>query len=339
MREFTTPQDYALHIVEKRMKTDALIIALYNAPAKETFDHFKYVNSHLTDGFAKPGQLVLISPINSQECTEFEQLFQKYALEVDKKLRELNEQEKELLAKRYELLSNVAKYNGLLLGVANNSWQTHVTQVKGILTDLEKLYVSSYNRHGTLKNPSFLQRRKLIFTRLDAALRRFTQPDLGGNLYAGNLRQNLGLSSKSMIHHWQSKGGNINNIPHFAENYKTVANMAKNLKRVGYVGIALTGIEASANILKACEQGNRQACTKAKYVETGKAVGAIGGGIAGGFAATYGGCNLIFGAPTAGTSAFWCAIVAGGIAGAGGAAAGSKLSGSASEYTYDNVEN
>lgn len=183
-----------------------------------------------------------------------------------------------------------------------------------------------------------MQRRKLMFTRLDTALRRFAQPSLGGNLSAGNLRQNLGLSSKSMIHHWQSQGGNINNIPQFAENYKTVANMAKNLKRVGYVGIALTGVEASANILKACEQGNRQACTKAKYVETGKAVGAIGGGIAGGFAATYGGCNLIFGAPSVGTSAFWCAIVAGGIAGVGGAAVGSKYMGGVGERLYEVTE-
>ncbi|CAM4425405.1 hypothetical protein [Pseudoalteromonas ostreae] len=51
--------------------------------------------------------------------------------------------------------------------------------------------------------------------------------------------------------------------------------MAKNLKRVGYVGIALTGVEASANIVKACSEGNTQACTKSKYVESGKAVGAV----------------------------------------------------------------
>lgn len=107
---FTTPQDYAIHIVEKRMTVDALIIALYNTPTKHTFDHFKFVNYHLVDGFAKPGQIVLISPVNSQECTEFEQYFQKYAIEEDKKLRELNEQEKEVLAKRYELLSNVAYF-------------------------------------------------------------------------------------------------------------------------------------------------------------------------------------------------------------------------------------
>lgn len=62
---FVTPNDYAIHVVEKRMTIDALIIVLYNAPTEKTFTHFKFVNSHLVEGFAKPGQIVLISPTNS----------------------------------------------------------------------------------------------------------------------------------------------------------------------------------------------------------------------------------------------------------------------------------
>ncbi|MBE0457413.1 hypothetical protein [Pseudoalteromonas prydzensis] len=332
---FITPNDYAIHVVEKRMTIDALIIVLYNAPTEKTFNHFKFVNSHLVDGFVKPGQIVLISPINSQKCTEFEQQFQKYADEVDKKLRELDEREREILAKRYELLSNVAKYNGMLLGVANNSWTSHVTQVKTILTDLETAYVNSYNRHGSLKNSHFLQKRKLMFTRLDTALSRFAQPTLGGGLAPGNIRQNLGLSSKSMIHHWKSQGGAAQSIPHFAENYKTVANMAKNLKRVGYVGIALTGVEASANIVKACTEGNTQACTKAKYVESGKAIGAVGGGILGGAVATWATCSIVFGLPSSGTSFFWCAVVAGGSGGYAGGKYGGEYGGSKGEVLYE----
>ncbi|WP_283710542.1 hypothetical protein [Pseudoalteromonas prydzensis] len=222
----------------------------------------------------------------------------------------------------------------MLLGVANNSWTSHVTQVKTILTDLETAYVNSYNRHGSLKNSHFLQKRKLMFTRLDTALSRFAQPTLGGGLAPGNIRQNLGLSSKSMIHHWKSQGGAAQSIPHFAENYKTVANMAKNLKRVGYVGIALTGVEASANIVKACTEGNTQACSKAKYVESGKAVGAVIGGGVGGYAASYGTCTLVFSIPSGGTSALWCTIVAGAIGGYLGGTALADFGGSVGERIY-----
>ncbi|MEI8664774.1 hypothetical protein P4S81_07420 [Pseudoalteromonas sp. B28] len=51
--QFLVPNDYAIHIVEKRMSIDALIIALYNTPSEKTFKHFKFVNSHIVDGYAK----------------------------------------------------------------------------------------------------------------------------------------------------------------------------------------------------------------------------------------------------------------------------------------------
>jgi hypothetical protein len=90
--------------------------------------------------------------------------------------------------------------------------------------------------------------------------------------------------------------------------------MAKNLKRVGYVGIALTGIDAAANIQKACTVGDDAACSKSKYTQTGRAGGIVLGGTLGGYAA-YAGCNILFGLESFGTSLFWCSLVVG--AGAG----------------------
>lgn len=52
----------ALHIVEKQLPVDQLIMILYNAPADSTYSHFKAVNSHLKDGIARVGQVVLLSP-------------------------------------------------------------------------------------------------------------------------------------------------------------------------------------------------------------------------------------------------------------------------------------
>jgi hypothetical protein len=58
----------ALHIVEKQLPVDQLIMILYNSPAQATYNHFKSVNSHLKDGIARVGQVVLLSPENPQEC-------------------------------------------------------------------------------------------------------------------------------------------------------------------------------------------------------------------------------------------------------------------------------
>ncbi|MBT1062659.1 hypothetical protein KJY73_03685 [Bowmanella sp. Y26] len=209
-----------------------------------------------------------------------------------------------------------------MLGLANNSWGAQVKNVEAMLKELEQAYVHTYNSQGNLRNQRFFTRRQQIFSRLNGALSRFGQPDLGGNLVPGDMRRNLGLSSKSIVYQWDKLGGPAKSIPGFAENYKTTANMAKNLKQLGYVGIVLTGVEAHANIRKACLEGSEQQCTKATYLETGKGIGAVGIGTFGGFATSYGVCNLVFGLPSAGTSFFWCGVVAGATGGYAGAKVG-----------------
>lgn len=215
-----------------------------------------------------------------------------------------------------------------MLGLANNSWGAQVKNVEAILKEIDQAYVQTYNSQGNLRNQRFFTRRQQLFSKLDGALSRFGQPDLGGNLVSGDIRRNLGLSSKSIVYQWDKLGGPAKSIPGFAENYKTTANMAKNLKRLGYVGITLTGVEAYANIRKACLEGNEQQCTKSTYVETGKGIGAVAGGIGGGFIASYGVCTLVFSLPSGGTSVFWCSIVAGGLGGyAGGKFGENKMEG------------
>ena len=324
----------ALHIVEKQLPVDQLIMILYNSPGDITYNHFKSVNSHLKDGIARVGQVVLLSPENPQECTLEEVEFLNVAAAVDQELLKLSNAEKEILANRYDFLSNVASYNGLILGVSNTTWNAHTTQVENILKELERTYVSSYKSTGNLNNASFFAQRKILFTRLNTALSRFGQPVLGGNLFAGDIRSNLGLSRKSIIHQWNKNPASVSTIPDFKKNYTTVAGMAKNLKRVGYVGILLTGVDGVANIKEACTVGDDAACSKSKYMQTGKVGGSILGGVGGGFLSSWAVCAIAFGIPSAGTSAFWCAVVAGSAGGYVGGKYGGNFGELAGEEVY-----
>ncbi|WP_411994537.1 hypothetical protein [Agarivorans sp. DSG3-1] len=318
-------QNKVIHIVEKSMAIDQLIMIMYNSPKPIVYDHFRMVNSHLKNDMVQVGQIVLLSPASSSQCTQEEVDFLVIAQAVDKTLLKLDNSERKILADRYELLANVASYNGLLLGISNTTWNAHTTQVKNVLKDIERTYVSSYNSTGNLNNQSFFTKRNIHFQRLNSALSRFGQPTLGGKLVSGDIRSNLGLSSKSIVHHWNAQPGKANAIPNFAKNYDTVAKMARNLKRVGYVGIALTGVDAVSNIRKACTVSDTATCSKAKYSNVMKATGSIGGGMAGGFVATWATCSLIFGLPSSGTSFFWCSVVAGAAGGyAGGKYAGAQ---------------
>lgn len=329
MNAQTATRNKAIHIVEKQMPVDQLIMILYNSPSEDTYNHFKMVNSHIKNGAVQVGQVVLLSPAGATKCTLEEAEFLKIAKAVDTTLLELSHSEKQLLVDRYEFLANVANYNGLLLGVSNTAWNAHTNQVKAILKDLERAYVTSYNTKGNIHNRQFFNQRKFQFTRLDEALSRFGQPNLGGNLVAGDIRRNLGLSRKSIVHQWSKQSGSVTNIPNFHKNYDTVAKMSRNLKRVGYVGIALTGVDAVANIQKACTVGDDSQCNKSKFTQTGKAAAGIIGGSGGGFIASWATCSVVFGLSSGGTSFFWCAVVAG----AGGGYAGGKYGGMLGEFT------
>ena len=334
MEALPSTQNKAIHIVEKQMPVDQLIMIMYNSPSENTYKHFKMVNSHIKNGIVQVGQVVLLSPADVQACTIEEAEFLKVAKAVDLTLLKLSNSEKQLLVNRYEFFSNIASYNGLLLGVSNTAWKAHTAQVKSILKEIERTYVASYKSTGNLHNRNFFTQRKIQFTRLDAALSRFSQPALGGKLVSGDIRSNLGLSSKSIIHQWSKQGSNITTIPNFHKNYAAVAEMSRNLKRVGHLGIALTGVDAVANIQKACTVSDTATCNKAKYTETGKAGASVIGGIGGGMVATWATCTLVFGVPTGGTSAFWCAVVAGSAGGYAGGKYGGEFGGFLGEELY-----
>lgn len=316
------------------MPVNQLIMIMYNTPSALVYEHFKQVNAHIKSGIVQPGQVVLLSPPNAEQCTQEEQAFLQVARQVDLTLAQLDVSEKEVLAKRYDFLTSVASYNGLILGVSNSSWNAHAAQVKAILKQIESTYVTSYNSHGNLSNNSFFQQRKMHFSKLNAALLRFGQPEIGGRILPGNIRNNLGISSRSTVRQWNKLDGSAQTIPNFAKNYETVAKMSRNLKRVGYVGIFLTGIDATMNIRKACLTDSNGSCTKTKYSDTGKAAGSVVGGIGAGFTATYLTCNLLFGFESFGTSAFWCSLVAGSVGGYWGGAEGGSWGKKKGEELY-----
>jgi len=323
-----------LHFVEKRMHVNELIIALYNAPSPNVFEHFKVVNSHIKNHHVEVGQVVLISPANSMECTREELAFLEFAHSVDRQLEAMSQQERTLLAQRYDLLSNVASYNGAFIGYANTAWKAHVKQVETILREIERTYSSSFNKTGNLNNNAFFAKRKILFQRLDTALSRFGQPAIGGALVAGDMRRNLGLSSKSIVHNWKDSRTGAVNIPGYEKHYAKVAKLAKNINRVGYIGIGLSVVDAETNIRQACLVGNEEVCAKSKFTQRGKMVGSIAGGALVGGAA-YGACNLVFGVPSLGTSFLWCGIVATGVGGYVGSQAVGKFGEYSGELIYE----
>ena len=91
----TIPSEIFYHIAKKNLSIDELIRQIYISPSSASIDHFKSINSHLKDGKVKVGQMVVITPPNSLQCTSFESDLAEAAVLVDQKLAELSLQERE----------------------------------------------------------------------------------------------------------------------------------------------------------------------------------------------------------------------------------------------------
>lgn len=259
---------------------------------------------------------MILTPPDSQQCTLLEADLSEFAARVDKQLDALSAEEAQIMAQNYDLLSNVASYSGIGYGTAVTYFTHHKVIVARLLNEIQRLHVDTYNQKGSFNNKKFFQTRQILFNRLDNALKTMAGRTLMGlDIERGNLKRSLGLNTKSLIHQLKGHPAPITDLPGFEKNNAKVREYGKILKRAGYVGLALDGVQSVAEVRKACTIGTEEECTKSKFSQGGRLVGSVGGGAGGGALASYVTCNAIFGLESAGTSLLWCGIVAGAVGG------------------------
>ena len=117
----------------------------------------------------------------------------------------------------------------------------------------------------------------------------------------------LGISSKSMVHHWDKAGG-PGQIPGYSAHVEAVSRATKYMKVGGYIGIGLGGVSSLLAIQQVCNEDSGAACEKVKFTEGGKFVGSTGGGVVGGSAGALasGPICLAIGAATGGIGGVVC---------------------------------
>ena len=92
-----------------------------------------------------------------------------------------------------------------------------------------------------------------------------------------SLRRDLGISSRSLVHHW-SKAGAPGAIPGYSTHLDKMAKLSNYLKKGGYVGIGLSAGSGLINIQQACQEGSTEACKKIAFKESGNFAGGLAAG-------------------------------------------------------------
>ena len=325
------PDQAFFHVVTRAQPVDSLIASLYQNPDQTTKGHFLSVNQHL-QASVLPGQVVVVTPPGQTVCTAFEYDLAEVVADIERMQVQLSPKEADFVAKNYEMINNLMAHSGTAIGVSTTFFQQHKKRLENLLKQLERLYVSTYNSGRKLNKQRFYQQRQAIFNQMNAVLRRMLgQKFSGTNLQVGNLKNSLGLSTKSILHQWNQVPGKVQTIPDFADNYARVGKYGKLLSRIGYGGVLLDIGQSGVLIHQACTTGREEECTRSKYVQGGRLGGSLIGSYVGGALGGYMGystCNVIFFLPSGGTSLFWCGIVG---AAAGGFTGGSLLGRGAQE--------
>lgn len=314
------------HVVRSPMSRTQLLTELYgDASAKP--DHFDRLNPDLGDRVL-PGEMIVLGDPEGKACTRKEADLMEVAAQVNAQVRSLDPVEAQFIVDYYDLLEAVTSTGSAGLGAGAVMVSRQIGSIEKTLKSIERLYQDSYRKHGHLNHSGFFDRRRALFRELDFALGSVARKSMSLDSDE-RLKRALGLSSKSIVHHWKTSGAGA--IPGYTTYYDRLATGARYARNVGYVGIALDASISASKIKEACTTGSTSECQVVAYQEGGKFAGSLAGGSIGATVAVS--ACTVFAVTTAGIGGIACAVIAGGL----GAAAGGQVGGKTGEAIGENL--
>jgi uncharacterized Zn-binding protein involved in type VI secretion len=319
------PQEPGFHVVPKSMTREALEASLFATRDPGVMSKFQALNPG--QGEVKAGSLIVLSDPDNTTCTYQEALLMQAAQQVKADLDPLTPEEADFMFRHAAEIASFTGQTSTWLGVSAVVMEKHLTKLRDILQNIERLHQDNYRQHGHLRSPPFFAERQRLFAQLDAHLLSSTR--LRGQTTLGDhpkLKTALGISTRSLVHHWD-KAGAPGQIPGYATHVNATSRAAKYMQAGGYIGIGIGGVSSLLAVQEVCLSDSGAACEKVKFTEGGKfTMAAIGGNTGGelayiasgpvclalGISTGIGGVICV--AALVGTGA-WMGTEAGGIAG------------------------
>ncbi|MCU0121765.1 hypothetical protein N8H74_26185 [Pseudomonas sp. B2M1-30] len=327
------PAEPGFYIVQQVMPRSALEAALFDKPDGATLEKFNRLNPHIT-GYAKPGQLIVLSDPNNPLCTPEETLLMEAAQKVDAALKPMTDEEASFMVRYRSQIESVLSQGSTSIGVGEAIFAKNLEDVKTSLKEIEALHQKSFKRDGHLRSQDFFAERARLFAKLDRQLTGLTRKGIGFPDHP-SLKSALGISSRSLVHHW-SLAGAPGQIPGYATHAAGIAKAAKVVKYGGWIGTAVGGGASYMKVQEVCAAGNKDACEKIKYTESGSFIGGVAGGAATGAVLSGSTAGVIcvgLGVPTGGMATLACGV----IVVAAGSYAGGSVGGATGEWAGEKI--
>ena len=269
-------QEPGFYLVPKSMSREALEAILF--PALDTAVMRKFQALNPNTSHVKAGSMIVLSDPNNTSCTYQEAQLMQAAQHVSASLDELTPDEADFLYRHGAEIAGFIGHTSTWLGVSAVVMEKHLSNLRETLQAMERLHQDSYRQHGHLRSPQFFADRQRLMNQLDAHLLNSTR--LRGQTTLGDhpkLKTALGISSRSLVHHWDKAGG-PGQIPGYAAHVEATSRAAKYMKTGGYIGIGIGGVSSVLAIQQICTGDSITACEKIKFTEVGKFGGSTIGG-------------------------------------------------------------
>ena len=269
-------QEPGFYIVPKSMSREALEAALFPTLDPAVVRKFQSLNSNTS--YVKAGSMIVLSDPNNTSCTYQEAQLMQAARQVDASLDALTPDEADFLFRHGAEIAGFIGHTSTWLGVSAVVMEKHLSNLRDTLQAMERLHQESYRQHGHLRSAQFFADRQRLMNQLDAHLLNSTR--LRGQTTLGDhpkLKTALGISSRSLVHHWDKAGG-PGQIPGYAAHVEATSRAAKYMKTGGYIGIGIGGVSSVLAIQQVCNGDSDAACEKVKFIEGGKFGGSTIGG-------------------------------------------------------------
>lgn len=277
----TPAEEPGFYVVYRSMSRAQLFNSLFEEQATQVLRNYSALNPGL-ERIVKAGTLIVLSDPNNTSCTYQESQLMQAAREVNAALEPLTPEEADFMMKHAHEIATFTGQTSTWLGVSAVVLEKHLTGLRDTLVSIERLHQDSFKKFGHLNSPEFFAERRRLMSQVDAhllnskKLRDFTSFN---DHY--KLKRALGISNRSLVHHWQA-AGTSGPIPGYARHVQVMSRAAKYMQAGGYIGIGLGGISSLVAIQEVCNAGTEEACRKVRYTEGGKFALSTGFGFAGG---------------------------------------------------------
>ena len=293
------------YVVPHSMSAGQLYRSLFEAMPTAAMRKYSALNPGL-EGTIKAGSLIVLSDPNNTSCTYQEAQLMQAAQRAKAALDPLTPDEADFMARHHAEIATFLGETSTGLGVGAAMLEKHLVKLRDTLQAMEHLHQDSYRQHGHLKSPEFFAERKRLLAQLDAHLQ---SPLVRSGVGLGDhprLKKALGVSSRSLVHHW-NKAGAPGQIPGYATHLGAVSRAAKYMQAGGYIGIGIGGVASLLSIQEVCSADpEAAACRKVKFSTGGQFAGSAAGGMLG--------AEIGFGASTSICAALGATTGVGGVA-------------------------